>query len=61
MAHKRKGKFYLDKFICPKCGNSNNIFRYSDSAGKMTLSFCRSCKKTVKVMAGAKTEESKVI
>jgi len=52
MPHKRKGPSFDDHFTCPKCGASNQIYRYADSAGKMTRSLCRKCRKDVKVMAG---------
>ncbi len=56
MPHKRKGKFFDDNFVCPKCGNENQIYRYAESAGKLTWSLCRKCRKYVRVVAGEPIE-----
>lgn len=60
MPHRRKGKMFSDNFKCPKCGSNNQIFRYGSSAGQMTLSLCRKCRITVKVMAGKPPKKGEI-
>jgi len=57
MPHKRKGKFYRDTFVCPKCGADNEIYRYASSEGLKTQSYCRSCCKYVSVIAGPNNDK----
>jgi len=43
MPHKRKGTMFRDVSKCTHCGAVRRIWRYADSAGRPTRTYCVEC------------------